>query len=245
MDKKREAAWRAAIAKLRRRYKRGAESAKLSPEEQKAEYAKLDPKDDISSEEHYALLREGMFEGKNKADIQEEAFLFLEYWLYGLSDDPIPWLGEMIANHWFWTRDWDRKWGRNYAEKLLWKYINATDFDHWDALNKIAARLHRERQPFPESLADWVAERLEGAPPKPKKKQAHKGGPPYARENRNNLFVTADSWLKHYGMKNSADRIHVITEYFGDKEDVVRKGLTRSRNPKWRRAPWPGLPSTD
>ena len=63
MDERRRAAWKAAIAKRQR----GEEV-----------------------EEHYSLLRDGMFSAGNAADIRQEALLFLRYWLHGLNIDSSP-----------------------------------------------------------------------------------------------------------------------------------------------------------
>ena len=132
MDEGRRVAWEAAIEKLRRR-------------------------EEVSPEEHCDLLREGMFEGVATPDVFEEADLFLDYWLHHLSIDPLPWFGEIIAGSWFRLREWDGEWGSKRAETALRDYVAADDFDHWAALNLIAARLYRERELFPDTLADWAA----------------------------------------------------------------------------------------
>ena len=140
--------------------------------------ATLDQGSEVPPEDHYALLLEDMFKGLAYLDCAEEADFFLRYWFHAHDLSHIPWLGETIANHWFWLRDWDRKWGRNRADKALRNYIAATDkdFDHWTALNTIASRLHRERQPFPDALADWAAELHEGKHDKPKKPRGRSPG---------------------------------------------------------------------
>ena len=221
MDEEHRAAWKAAIAKRNRG-------------------------EEVSLDEHYALLREGMFEGELTPAVMEEAVLFLRYWLHGLNIDPISWLGTAIANHWFGLRDWDRQWGRNRADQTLRSYIAAKDYDHWAALNEIAARLHRDGESFPDALTDWAAEvhlRLrDGALKPPAKERGDRGRPPYANEDRNGVFFMADNWLEHFGMNKSADRIHVIARCIGDDESVVAKGLARWRRGNWRRAPWPGAP---
>ena len=213
MDEEREDAWKAAIAKL----KRGK---------------------DVPLAEHYALLRKGMFSEGNKVDVREEAFLFLEYWLHGLNDAPLPWLGEAIANDWFQRRLRDA----NGTDEALQDFVAADDFDHWTALNLIAARLHRERLPFPDAIAEWAGELHEGKCSSPARERGNKGQPPYANQDRNRVYFMADIWLGHFGMTSADDRIGVIAEYYGDDESVVRKGLTRWRDTKWRRAPWPHAP---
>ena len=214
MDDERRAAWKAAIS-LR------------------------DQGKDVPNEDHYALLREGMFKGVSKADAAEEAYLFLQYWVHSLNRSPLLWLGEAIGHHWFHLCDWDRQWGSNRADKALREYVAATDFDHWTALNTIAARLHRERKPFPDVLADWSAEFHEGKHKPPRKERGHKGLPPYVHEGRNAAFFMADNWLEHFGMTCAEDRLTAISGFTRDGEDVIRKGLARWQDNRWRRAPWP------
>ena len=214
VNEERRAAWRAAITK------------QLGGEE-------------VALDDHRTLLREGMFDVANIARAGEEAGLFLEYFFWGLNIDPLPWLGEIIAYHWFHLRDWDRRWQSNRAEEALRDYIDAKDIDHWTALDLIAARLHRAHEAFPEVLAVWAAEVHEGKREQSPRERGNKGAPPYAQEDRNNVYHMADDWLKHFGMKNPDHRVSVIARYIGDDESVVRKGLTRWRKNDWRRAPWP------
>ena len=209
MDEKRRDAWEAAITKKRRG-------------------------EDVSLEEHCALLREEMFSEGNKVDINDEADFFLDYWLYGIRDDPIPWLGETIPHVWFQLRHRDVK----RSDEALRDFVAADDFDHWTALNLIAARLHRTRQPFPDALADWAAELHEDKRKPPPKERGHEGGPPYAQEDRNRLYYMADDWLRYYGMTRADDRVCAIHRYTGDDAAVIQKGLTRWRQKTWRRAPW-------
>ena len=213
-----------------------------------AAIAKLARHEDVTLEEHSALLREGMLGDQNK-DVAEEAQLFLTYWFRHRRADPIPWLGPAIANSWFSLRDWDRQWTqrgrRRLSEPTLREYIAADDFDHWIALNEIAARLHENRERFPSALAVWSADVhrqiCDGTFKPPAKERANRGQPPYAHEDRNRLYDSADNWLEHYGMEKPEDRIHTISDYTGDSDDVVRKGLKRWREQKNRRAPWPGI----
>ena len=132
-----------------------------------------------------------------------------------------------------WCRD------ANRADEELSNFVAADDFDHWTALNLIAARLHRDRERFPDALAEWAAELHEGKHKPPPRERGDRGGPPYAQEDRNRVYYMADIWLQHYAMTRADDRIEVIARYIGDDGSVVRKGLTRWRNPEWRRAPWP------
>ena len=218
MDRKRRAAWESAIAKRERG-------------------------EDVPEDEHYALLREGMFDGEATPDVQGEADLFLRYWCGEMDTRPLPWLGQVLADHWFRLRDeWGARWGPRRADAILQEYINAAgDFDHWQALSLIAARLHRAREPFPDVLADWAASVHEGREA-PKREQAHMGNPPYALEERNRFFAMADHYLERFGMTHAKDRLAVIAGFFDTDdigEDVVRKGLKRHRDDTWRRAPWP------
>ena len=215
MDEKRRAAWESAIVK----HNRG---------------------EDVPEEEHYALLQENMFQGDATPDVLEEAALFLHYWIPD-PDDPIPWLGEAIANHWFRVRDWDRQWQKNRADDVLRTCIGADDYDHWVGLNLIAARLHRKREKFPEVLADWAVNVHEGKLKPPPKERGHKGSPPYAYEDRNGAFFMAENWLNHFGMERAEDRIGVIAGFLKVSESTVQKGLTRWRKSDWRRAPWPTM----
>ena len=151
-----------------------------------AAIAKQECDEEVPLEKHYALLREGMFAGAANADVREEADCFLRYWCRGMNLDPLPWLGPVIAHHWFEMREWDRRWASNRAEKALRDYIAADDFEHWAALNKIAIRLHTEREPFPDALAEWAADvhrhLCDGTFKAPAKERGNEGQPPYAND---------------------------------------------------------------
>ena len=179
-----------------------------------------------------ALLRKDIFKGVDKVAIYEEADMFLRYWWSVESIELLPWLGEAIANSWFRICDQDRERGENRAEIALRDYIDKKDFDHWTALNTICARLHRERQPFPDILADWAAELHEGKRKRPPKEKADHGRPPYAYVHRYGNFAIADYWLEHLGMAKAEDRIGIIADWSGVDDSVVSKGITRWRNGK-------------
>ena len=212
-----------------------------------AAIAKQECDEEVPLEEHCALLREGMLAGAANADVREEADYFLRYWCREMNRDPLPWLGPVIAHHWFEMREWDRRWVSNRAEKALRDYIAADDFEHWAALNKIAARLHTEREPFPDALAEWAADvhrhLCDGTLKAPAKERGNKGQPPYANEDRNNVYAMADNWLEHFGMSLAGNRIAAIAGFAETDEDIVRKGLKRWRSDNWRRAPWPRFPT--
>ena len=185
--------------------------------------AKKDRGEKVRDEEFLALLRPGMFEGDDKVAIYEEANLFLRYGL-SVKLEPITWLGEEIAHFWFKLRDRDRERGENQAEIDLRDYIYKKDFDHWQALNLICARLHRERQPFPDILAAWAALVHEQKIKKSPKEKGNRGLPPYTNENRNRIYAFADSLLKDFGMAKAEDRIGVIADWRGVDETVVSRG---------------------
>ena len=195
--------------------------------------AKLDRGEEVPAEDHHALLREGVLKGVEEDEArEEEADLFLRYFYHGLTDalSPIPWL-EGLAHYWFEIR------GHPAADRVLRDYIaKEADFDHWTALNAICARLHRERQPFPDMLADWAAELHEGEHPKPPKIQANAGDPPYAYADRGALFAAADGWLRYLGMARRPDRLSAIAEFAEVSEDTVRRAI---KNKGKRPAPWP------
>ena len=134
MDEKRRVAWESAIAKL-------------------------DRGEEVPAKEHDALLREDMFKGSSGTDIPEEADLFLRYWLH--------W-GRPVS-HWVSWRGSRPPvvfpgglGSRSMAVIAPMKHCKTMsrrakyDYDYYLALNTIAARLHRERKPFPEILADWA-----------------------------------------------------------------------------------------
>ena len=182
----------------------------------------------------HALLREDMFKGVEEGEArEEEADLFLRYFYHGQTRalSPIPWLGEGLAHYWLEIR------GHPAADKTLRNYIaKGNDFDHWTALNAICARLHRERQPFPDMLADWAAGLHQGEHPKPPKIQANAGDPPYAYADRGALFAAADGWLRWLGMTRPSERLYAIAAFADIDEDVVRRAI---KNKGKRPAPWP------
>ena len=164
-----------------------------------------------------ALLRKDIFKGVDKVAIYEEADMFLRYWWSVESIELLPWLGEAIANSWFRICDQDRERGENRAEIALRDYIDKKDFDHWTALNTICARLHRERQPFPDILADWAAELHEGKRKRPPKEKADHGRPPYAYENRYQLYAVSRllAQILRHGQGGRSDRRHCRLERRG------------------------------
>ena len=238
MDEKRRVAWESAIAKL-------------------------DRGEEVPAKEHDALLREDMFKGPSGTDIPEEADLFLRYWLHGGGLSPTGYRGEGVGHRWFSLGDWDQEYGRNRSDEALQNYVEASeyDYDYYLALNTIAARLHRERKPFPEILADWAVklhDRLREGTHKPTlRDRGNKGQPRYAFENRDMAFFAADSWLEHFGMNLKNDRLAAIAGYAELNEDVVRKAIEKgreisgehSREPRnylpWKCLPHPKAPKND
>ena len=178
---------------------------------------------------------------KKKPDIFFDIFSNL------LMISPLPWLGDLLAEHWFRMRDLDKTMGTDRANAALVEFVGTNDFDHWTALNVIASRLQRERTQFPPTLADWAAtlhsDLAAGNNRIPPKERGNQGDPPYAMEMRNRLFDAADQWLKYYGMKKGTDRLDAIAKYTGDDAEIVKKGIAKFRQGTWRRAPWPWEPA--
>ena len=118
MDSEREEAWASAVAKLRRG-------------------------EEVPRQEHYALLRKGMFEELNKADAEQEARCVVRYLLSAEDLTPIPWRGTTEADNWFYLGE---DWGEERQAEKLRNMIAASecDPDYWNAVNLIAARHHEE-----------------------------------------------------------------------------------------------------
>ena len=218
MDEQRRAAWESAIAKSK-----GGE--------------------EVPPEEHYALLREGLFKGMNKVAAQDEARYVVRYWLAGLDCSPIPWRGKREADNWFHLReDWGKK---RQAEKLR-NMIAAGehDPDYWDALNLIATRLHEERRRFPAALADW-ASRLHrgklhrGKIDRPRKKQSNEGQPPYANDVRNFAYADVFGLLWYLGLTTKMECYSAIAAECGVTERTVIKAIKAASQQDGRLpAPW-------
>lgn len=77
--------------------------------------------------------------------------------------------GEAIGRSWPMIRE---GFGQGRAVEAIKNWIAASekDFDYWRALHIVAAELLRKREPLPVTLADWLAEVLEGRRTKPKRK---------------------------------------------------------------------------
>ena len=208
MDEERRAAWEAAFAKLR-------EGLQIW---------------EIPSEEHYALLPQGLFEGMNEVEAIEEALFVVRYWLHGQDLSPIPPRGLAEADNWFAMQStWLEK---RQAEKLR-AMIEASgqDPDYWEALNLIAVRLHKNGMPFPDDLADWVIElhkwAIDPCNSGLEKPPQHRGKPYYANANRDSSIADVFSLLDFLGLESKEVRYSVIAESL-----LQDKVLAGSKNPQ-------------
>ena len=77
--------------------------------------------------------------------------------------------GEAIGRSWPKIRE---GFGQGRAAEAIENWIAASekDYDCWRALHILAAELLRKREPLPDTLADWLADVLEGRRTKPKRK---------------------------------------------------------------------------
>ena len=107
-----------------------------------------------SPHEHDALVCDGLFEGRAKADAEEEARDLVRYLLSGEDRSDIPSRGPPKARNWFAIRD---EWGAERQTEKLRNMIAASrhDLDYWTAPNHIAIGLQDERRWWPAILADW------------------------------------------------------------------------------------------
>ena len=143
-------------------------------------------------------------------------------------------------------RDWDgHDWGAARQEEKLRNMIEASahDIDYWEALNLIAARLHREGQRLPDALAKWAAESHEGSRAAPRRRQSNKGEPHYTHDNRNDAFGYAFAVLRYLGL-GKMDCYRAIADVRGVTEETVRNALkAHARSGGKLPAPWECWPS--
>ena len=141
---------------------------------------------------HCALLLPGLLK-KRRGATEADSVLYYLAQRFDLS--PITQRGPAVGESWFAV---GRTFGEHRANEVLRNYLEASlhDPDAWDALHVIETRLHRERQPFPNVLADWrcAVNADRQAPPR------HRGGPPYANQNRDLWISYAASVLRFLGM---------------------------------------------
>ena len=200
--------------------------------------AKLDQGEEIPSEEHYNLVPEGLFEGMDKVAVHEEALYVVRYWLHGACLSPIPWRGSREADNWFAMRE---TWGEERQLEKLRNMIEASvcDPDYWQALNLISARLHDERRPFPDELADWACRLHRGELHPPSKPQSHEGRPYYANDNRDSWYASVFMLLWFLGLTSRMECYSVIATECGASERTVADAIKAATQSDGRfPAPW-------
>ena len=194
-------------------------------EQWEAAFAKQERGETISNEEHMALVPRGLFEGMDGVvEACDEAEKVLRYYLHGFDLTPIAPRGPAIRDNWFALGP---TFGEHRADEGLRNYIKAStrDPDYWEALTVIAARFHRKRQPLPDTLADWVADFLEGKRQAPPSHRGHMGRPYYANANRDYWIAWMMDLLHFLGMKEKDRRYSAIADALDMKEEAVRSAL--------------------
>ena len=213
MDRKRRAAWGSA-------------------------FAKLDRGEEVSTEEHYELLCNGLFDGLNKVDVHEEACFVVRYWLHEADIEPIPWRGPAEADGWFQIGE---IWGEERQAEKLRNMIEASahDPDYWQALNLIAARLHDERRQFPDALAEWASRFHKREIVPPPKRQSNRGEPHYANDMRTSWFASTASCLWYLGLTRKGEIYSAIAAECGVSERIVAEAIKAAERSDGRLpAPW-------
>ena len=159
----------------------------------------------LPPEEHYALLRPGLFEGMDEVTAQEEADLVVRYWLHGRDLSPIPPRGPAIANNW---HNIGPTFGEHRADEALRNYIEASanDPDYREALGLIAAWFNEQRRPLPQRLADWAIQRYK-CPTASPRHIGDRGNPYYANANRNLAIADVFNLLGYLGMGGKSLRL--------------------------------------
>ena len=167
----------------------------------------------------------GMLTTMDPASAREAAQYLVQLFRDETELSPIPWLGPAIADGWFALRDQEEQ------RRFLRRMVEAdNDPDAWKALNLIAARLHQERRPFPNELADWASRLHWGGeirePPKP---QGNKGQPPYAFLRRNRRYGWMFFFLHQYLGLPRMECYRAIATECGVSERTVSDGIKAGR----------------
>ena len=225
MDERRREAWDEAFAKL-------AKGVKVW---------------EMPEHEHYELLRVGIFEGLDRAEVQEEARLVVRYWLHGFDLEPIKPRGSAYADNWFAMK---ATWGTERQAEMLVNLRDASnsDIDCWDALSKIAVRYlgGYEDGRLPGDLANWLIELLKGERIKPQGHRGDRGRPRYANDVRNSCFAEVFGLLGYLGLESKMDRYDAIAKVYDVTPRTVTDGINKAKAfdgkfPKpWE--PWPIKP---
>ena len=197
----------------------------------------------VSSEEVSAVWPKGLLAGMGRAEAEEEARLFLRYYLGGadLSDiDPRGW---EEAKDWFATREKQRP---EVQTERLRNMIEASDYDrdYWDALVYISMMFLAERKPLPARLAGWNIENLMELRHKPRRRRGNKGQPPYAKDRRNKWIAGTFSGLQSLGLAKM-EGYRIIADEIGLSQRTVMKAIRSvPRVPRpWESWSWPREPS--
>ena len=188
----------------------------------------LDRNEEAPHARRVALLQKGIFEGLNKVDSMEEAMYVVRYWLHGVDLSPISSRSQAEATNWFAIA---KNWGLERQAEKLRAMITASSEnpDYWDALNHIAARLHKEREPFPDDLAAWAIEFHQGKIRKPAKQQGNRGEPHYAHDGRNLMLTAVFGLLGYLGLTSRMERYDAIAEECSLEADTVRKVISKGK----------------
>lgn len=149
----------------------------------------------------------------------------------------VSWLGASIADGWFLLREGgDGEWGGYDADGLLVAMVDASaeDWDAWHGLSEIAARLHEDRRPFPDTLAEWAARVHRGEIEQPRKRQSKAGMPPYAARRRGMKFAGAFYALRSLGVPEGM-AYYAIGAAAGKSDRTVERAITSLRrdHPPW------------
>ena len=202
MDRKRQAAWESALAKK-------------------------DRGEEVPSEEHDDLLREGLFKGMNRVDAEEEARYVVRYWTHGVRLDPIRGRGQAEVENWFKI---GQEWGDERQTEKLRAMIAASehDPDYWHVLNLLCVQFHEKAELLPPDLAAWAIALHKNDLTRPPKRQSHRGEPHYANVIRNFWFAETFALLCYLGL-GKMDSYAAIADVFKLEPAAVRTAIRADR----------------
>lgn len=210
-------------------------------EELRAQWARVIRKvrrgEPVTPQEHDALLREGLFRGRDEAAAEEEARYVVRYLLTGEDLSDIPPRGPLEAENWFAMRD---EWGTARQMEKLRKMIAASRYDpvYSTALNHVAIRIQEERRWWPALLADWDIAVRRGTWSMPAQPRGKDGRPPYAKDARNLWIAYTFTLLVHLGLGKTASYSVIADELNRDESTVIRAIRSARRRIRRLPAPW-------
>ncbi len=191
----------------------------------------------IAPHEHNSLLCEGLCEGLDRVDAEEEARYVVRYLLSGEDLSDIPPRGPREARNWFAMRE---EWGAARQREKLRNMIGASqhDLDYWTALNEIAIRIQEERRSWPAMLADWDIAVRRGTWSKPVQMRGNRGQPHYAKDARNLWIAYTFHVLVNLGLGRMA-AYYVIADELDKSENAVKDAIhsAKTQDPRLP-APW-------